>query len=59
MTNMKRVTIALPDEMDERILRLRQNENYMRCTYSEMVRRALACGLDRLTSQQQAQQESA
>lgn len=52
MTEMRRVTISLPDEIDKKVLGLRQNERFARCTYSEVVRRALTRGLDELANQQ-------
>jgi len=57
MTDMRRVTIALPDEIDRKILELRKNDNYIRCSYSEIVRMVLERGIDLLgcTAQQNTQ----
>lgn len=56
MTNMKRVTVSLPDEMDKRILKLRSDERFVRCSYSELVRQILEHGID-LVSEPQTQNE--
>lgn len=44
MTDMRRVTIAFPDDMDERILELRKDDRFVRCSYSEIVRQILERG---------------
>lgn len=41
MTDMRRVTIALPDAIDKRILELRKDERFVRCSYAEIVRQLL------------------
>ena len=46
MTNMRRVTIALPDTIDARILELKKDDRCVRCSYSEIVRQALEHGID-------------
>lgn len=45
MTDMRRITIALPDEMDKKILELRKNDRFIRCSYAEIVRTLLEQGL--------------
>lgn len=47
MTDMKRVTISLPPELDARILELRKDDRFIRYTYSELVRYVLDQGLQR------------
>lgn len=44
MTDMRRVTVSLPEELDKRIADLRNCEPFARCSYSEVVRRLLDCG---------------
>ena len=46
MTEMKRVTIPIPDSLDQRILELRKRDEYVRLSYAEIVRRLLERGLD-------------
>lgn len=46
MTNMKRITIAFPEEVDNAILALRANKEFARCSYSEIVRRLINTALD-------------
>jgi len=46
MTNMKRMSIAIPDELDNRILALRKTDEFIRCSYSEIVRRIIERGLN-------------
>ena len=45
MTEMKRVTVSLPDEIDKKVLELRKDERFIRCSYSEIVRKLLEAGL--------------
>lgn len=45
MTDMRRITIALPDEIDKRILDLRKDDRFIRCSYAEIVRQLLERGL--------------
>lgn len=46
MTEMRRVTISLPEELDKKILELRKDERFVRCSYAEIVRQMLENGLD-------------
>ena len=46
MTDMRRVTVSLPDSIDKQILALRKDDRFIRCSYSEIVRQVLECGLD-------------
>ena len=45
MTDMRRVTISMPDALDKQILSLRADERFAKCTYAEIVRRVLEIGL--------------
>lgn len=45
MTSMKRITISMPDELDERIYNLRQEKEYVKCSYSEIMRIMVSIGL--------------
>lgn len=45
MTEMKRVTVAFDDDIDEQIFELRKQDEYTRCSYSEIVRRLVRMGL--------------
>ena len=46
MTDMRRVTISLPDELDKAILELRKDSRFVRCSYAEIVRTLLERGLE-------------
>lgn len=46
MTNMRRVTICFPDEVNEKILNLRKTDEYVRCTFGEIVRRLVIKGIE-------------
>lgn len=46
MTDMRRVTISLPEEIDKQILELRKDDRFVRCSYAEIVRQMLERGLD-------------
>lgn len=45
MTKLRRVTISLPEEIDEQILALRAHKAFARCSYSAIVRHILQYGL--------------
>lgn len=51
MTDMRRITIALPDDIDRRILALRKDDRFIRCSYAEIVRRLLEHALNNSNSQ--------
>lgn len=46
MTTMRRITVSMPEEMDKRILALRKNDSFVRCSYAEIVRKIVERGLD-------------
>ena len=46
MTKMKRVTFSVPEVMAEKILLLRKDDEFIQCSYSEIVRRLLDIGPD-------------
>ena len=52
MTDMKRVTISLPDEIDRRILELKKDDRFVRCSYSEVARQLLEIGLENSPAQE-------
>lgn len=45
MTDMRRGTIAVPDNLDAMILGLRKQDRFVRCSYAEIVRQLLLAGL--------------
>lgn len=45
MTDMRRVTVSLPDEIDKRILELKKDDRFIRLSYAEIVRQLLEKGL--------------
>jgi hypothetical protein len=47
MTDMRRVTISLPEDIDKRILRLKKTNKFVRESYSEIVRQLLLKGLEK------------
>ena len=46
MTDMRRITIALPDSIDRKILELKKEDRFLRCSYAEVVRWVLEHGLE-------------
>ena len=46
MTKMKRISVAFDDDIDRNIFELRKNDNYVKCSYSEIVRRLVRIGLE-------------
>lgn len=45
MTDMKRITISVPEDMEDAIYNLREQDEYRRCSKSEMIRRLVEMGL--------------
>ncbi|MDE6880053.1 MAG: hypothetical protein K2P20_01710 [Oscillospiraceae bacterium] len=45
MTDMRRVTLVIPNSLDEKILELKKDDRFVRCSYAEVARRLLECGL--------------
>ena len=45
LTDMRRVTISIPDEIDVKILALKKDDRFVRSSYSEIVRFLLLLGL--------------
>jgi hypothetical protein len=48
MTDMRRVTISIPEDMDRKIVNLRQSDSFVRSSYSELVRMLIDLGLERV-----------
>ena len=46
LTEMKRVTISVPDWLDKAVLELRKDDRFVRCSYAEIVRYILQVGLE-------------
>lgn len=46
MTEKRRITFVIPDEMDQRILALRSHPEFSRLTYSELIRKVLSAGIE-------------
>ena len=53
MTNMKRVTISMPEQLDREILGMRKEDAFIRDSYSEIVRKLLELGLRATKAQDQ------
>lgn len=45
MTDMKRTTVSLTDEIVDRIAELKNTEAFKGCSYSEIIRRLIVAGL--------------
>lgn len=45
MTNMKRTSVSLPDELVDKLAELKETEEFQGCTYSELIRRLIKAGL--------------
>lgn len=45
MTDMRIISVAIPDDLDRAILDIKKKEDYVRLTYSEVVRRLLYAGI--------------
>lgn len=49
MTDMKRTTISLPDELAEALDILKQTDEFKNASYSELIRVMIQRGLDKET----------
>ena len=47
MTDMKRLTISLPDELADKLEELKQTEEFKNVPYSKLIRAMIQRGLDR------------
>ena len=45
MTEMKRITISVPEDMEKAIYGLRKHDEYNRCSTSEVIRQLVEIGL--------------
>ena len=54
MTDMRRVTISLPDEIDKRILEIKKDDRFIRLSYAEIVSKLLESGLGACAADQGA-----
>lgn len=55
MTNMRRVTIAIPDELDKQIMKLKQSDaDLARASYSKVMRLVLDKGLTIISDKPEA-----
>lgn len=46
MTEMKRISVAFSDDLDDGIFELRKKDEYVKCSYSEIIRRLVKIGLE-------------
>lgn len=49
MTEMRRVTISVPDEIDQAVLKMKQTDEFVRDSYSEIIRKLLVAGLEKIS----------
>ena len=54
VTDMRRLTVALPDELVTQIVELKQESRFQKSTYSEIIRQLCRIGLDALASEREA-----
>lgn len=45
MTEMRRITISIPADIDRKILDLRKEYQFIRCSYAEIIRQMLSIGI--------------
>lgn len=46
MTDMRRITISIPDDIDKKVLELKKDDRFIRASYSEIVRTLILLGLN-------------
>lgn len=47
MTDMRRISISIPENLENKILQVRKKDEYIRLTYSEFIRRLLFLAVDK------------
>lgn len=47
MTTMKRMSVLIPPEVDEKILEMKKTDEFVRCSYAELIRLILRRGLEK------------
>lgn len=45
MTTMKRMSVIIPADIDQELLRMKKSDQYSRCSYAELIRIILRRGL--------------
>lgn len=48
MTGMRRITVPIPQDMDRQILEMKKQDEYVRCSYAELVRLILKQGMAKM-----------
>lgn len=48
MSDMKRMSISIPDEMEEAIIMLRKTDRFCRSSLAEIIREVLTIGLEQM-----------
>ena len=46
LVKMKRISVAFSDDLDDGIFELRKKDEYVKCSYSEIIRRLVKIGLE-------------
>ena len=46
LTDMKRMSVSFDEDIDRGIFELRKDDEYLKCSYSEIVRRLVRIGLN-------------
>lgn len=46
MTEMKRMSISLPKDIEQAIIDLRKKDEYCKCSYAEIIRTLIVAGLN-------------
>ncbi len=46
LTDMKRISVSFDEDIDRGIFELRKDDEYLKCSYSEIVRRLVRIGLN-------------
>lgn len=44
-TEMKRISISLPEEIDNQVIQMKKTDEYCRCSYAEIVRLLIEEGI--------------
>lgn len=52
MENAKRMSVTINKEMENKIIELRQTDEYCRCSYSEIIRKLIEAGMKAFENEQ-------
>lgn len=54
MSGLKRMSISIPEEMENKIVEMRKTDKFCRCSYAEIIRQLLEAGVKKIEENKEA-----